>query len=41
MNDVFRHLHMPANLVCEFLAVFSRMEYVLKATNVQTLSNYS
>lgn len=32
MSDVFRHLHMPAELACEFLAVFSRMEYALKAT---------
>lgn len=32
MNDAFRHLHMPAELACEFLAVFSRMEYALKAT---------
>ncbi|MCY4641501.1 MAG: hypothetical protein OXC41_02210 [Gammaproteobacteria bacterium] len=32
MNDVFRHLHVPADLACEFLAVFSRMEYALKAT---------
>ncbi len=33
MNDAFRHLHMPAELACEFLAVFSRMEYALKATD--------
>lgn len=32
MSDAFRHLHMPADLTCEFLAVFSRMEYALKAT---------
>ncbi|MCU7869634.1 MAG: hypothetical protein KZQ98_14050 [Candidatus Thiodiazotropha sp. (ex Lucinoma borealis)] len=32
MSDTFRHLHMPADLACEFLAVFSRMEYALKAT---------
>lgn len=32
MSDPFRHLHMPAELACEFLAVFSRMEYALKAT---------
>jgi hypothetical protein len=32
MADVFRHLHMPANLACEFLAVFSRMEYALKVS---------
>ena len=31
MNDVFRHLHMPADLACEFLADFSRMEFALKA----------
>ncbi len=33
MDDAFRHLHMPAELACEFLAVFSRMEYALKATD--------
>lgn len=33
MNGAFRHLHMPAELTCEFLAFFSRMEYALKATN--------
>lgn len=32
MDDAFRHLHMPATLACEFLAVFSRMEYALKAS---------
>ena len=32
MSDAFRHLHMPADLACELLAVFSRMEYALKAT---------
>lgn len=32
MNEAFRHLHMPWELACEFLAVFSRMEYALKAT---------
>ena len=32
MDQAFRHLHMPAELACEFLAVFSRMEYALKAT---------
>lgn len=31
-DDSFRHLHMPRELACEFLAVFSRMEYALKAT---------
>lgn len=31
-NDPFRHLHMPRELACEFLAAFSRMEYALKAT---------
>ena len=31
-DDPFRHLHMPRELACEFLAVFSRMEYALKAT---------
>lgn len=32
MDNAFRHLHMPAELACEFLAVFARMEYALKAT---------
>lgn len=32
MEKAFRHLHMPPELACEFLAVFSRMEYALKAT---------
>lgn len=32
MNDPFRYLHMPPELVWEFPAVFSRMEYALKAT---------
>ncbi len=33
MNDAFKHLHMPAELACEFLAVFSRIEYALKSRN--------
>lgn len=32
MENAFRHLHMPSELACEFLAVFARMEYALKAT---------
>lgn len=32
MNDPFRHLHMAPERACKFLAVFSRMEYALKAT---------
>jgi hypothetical protein len=32
MNDPFRHLHMAPELACQFFAVFSRMEYALKAT---------
>lgn len=32
MDTAFRHLHMPDELACEFLAVFARMEYALKAT---------
>lgn len=32
MDNAFRHLHMPSELACEFLAVFARMEYSLKAT---------
>ena len=31
MTDPFRHLHMAPELACEFLAVFSRAEYALKA----------
>lgn len=32
MENVFRHLHMPPSLACQFLAIFSRMEYALKST---------
>ena len=32
MENIFRHLHMPPELACEFLATFSRMEYALKST---------
>ena len=32
MEDVFRHLHISPELACQFLAVFSRMEYALKST---------
>lgn len=32
MEDVFRHLHIPPELACRFLGVFSRMEYALKST---------
>ena len=32
MNDVFRHLHVAPELACEFLAVFSCVEYALKET---------
>ena len=32
MDEVFRHLYMPPQLACQFLAVFSRLEYALKAT---------
>jgi hypothetical protein len=32
MEDVFRHLHISPELVCRFVAVFSRMEYALKST---------
>lgn len=39
MDEVFRHLHMPANLACEFLAVFSRMEYALKVSGYATGTN--
>lgn len=30
MQDMFRHLHMPAELAVQFQAAFSRMEYALK-----------
>lgn len=33
MHDLFRHLYMPPELACEFLAVFLRLEYALKATS--------
>ena len=36
MDEAFRHLHMPAELAIEFLAVFSRMEYALKASRYAT-----
>ncbi|WP_280570835.1 hypothetical protein [Chromohalobacter sp. 296-RDG] len=32
MDTAFRHLHMPSEMACEFMAVFARMEYALKAT---------
>lgn len=32
MEQIFRHLHMPPRLACQFLATFSRMEYALKST---------
>ena len=32
MEHLFRHLHIPPELACQFLAVFSRMEYALKST---------
>ncbi|OGS96965.1 MAG: hypothetical protein A3H31_10935 [Gallionellales bacterium RIFCSPLOWO2_02_FULL_57_47] len=32
VEQIFRHLHMPPKLACEFLATFSRMEYALKST---------
>ena len=36
MDELFRHLHMAPVLAWEFLAVFSRMEYALKATEFPT-----
>lgn len=33
MIHEFRHLHMPPELACQFMAAFSRMEYALKSTN--------
>ncbi len=33
MQDIFRHLHVPPELACEFIAMFSRMEYALKSTH--------
>lgn len=32
MDQAFRHLQMPPELACKFLAVFSRLEYALKAS---------
>jgi len=32
MNNAFHQLHMPPQLACDLLAVFSRMEYALKST---------
>ena len=32
MSNIFRHLYMPHELVCDFLSVFSRVEYALKST---------
>lgn len=32
MSEAFRHLHMPAELAIEFMAVFSKTEYALKGT---------
>lgn len=31
-DDPFKHLHIQRELVCEFMAVFSRLEYAIKAT---------
>ena len=33
MDNMYRHLQIPPELACEFLAVFSRMEYALKSAN--------
>lgn len=38
MTEAFRHLHMPAELASEFVAVFSRMEYALKATGTYAMA---
>ncbi len=32
MEDIFRHLHVSQQLACQFIGVFSRMEYALKST---------
>jgi len=32
MDQLYRHLHMPAELAIEFMATFSRMEHALKST---------
>jgi len=32
MDNAFRHIHVNYQLVCNFMAVFSRMEYALKVT---------
>jgi hypothetical protein len=39
MNEAFRHLHMPPELACDFLAVFSRMEHALKATGTYAMDS--
>lgn len=31
-DDPFKHLHIQRELACEFMAVFSRLEYAIKAT---------
>ena len=41
MSDAFRHLHMAPEQACKFLAVFSRMEYALKASLLYTRSRDS
>jgi hypothetical protein len=37
MTEPLSHLHMPPRLAFEFLAVFSRMEYALKATGTYAM----
>jgi len=37
MNEAFQHLHMPPELACDFFAVFSRLEYALKATGTYAM----
>src|SRR5687767_7279271 len=37
MHDFLRHTHIPSELGFEFLDVFSRMEYALKATGSYAL----
>jgi hypothetical protein len=39
MNDMFPHMHLAPEFVCEFLAVFSRLEYALKAARYLAADN--
>ena len=41
VNNIFRHLHIPHELACNFLSVFSRIEYALKSTGFAIGDNKS